>query len=220
MAKRKKTAGKSRTAELARIKTGEKPAAKAKGKAEPAVKQGGSNRTASKAAGTPPMPQTRRTTRSRPSAKTAEGGLPDLRSPADAQQTGRPSAKSRLTAEGLAEFRTMLLEKRAQLVGDVQQLQEETLKGSRQDSTGDLSSMPIHMADLGSDNWDQEFNLVLIQNERNLLKEIDEALARIEDGTYGRCLATGRPITKARLRAKPWAKYCIEYARMMETGHG
>lgn len=120
----------------------------------------------------------------------------------------------------LEEFRTMLLVKRAQLMGDVEQLTDEAHAGNRTDSSGDLSSMPIHMADIGSDNWDQEFNLVLLQNERNLLREIDDALERIKDGSYGVCLATGRPISKARLRAKPWAKYCIEYARKKEIGHG
>ncbi|MHC4234990.1 MAG: TraR/DksA family transcriptional regulator, partial [Planctomycetota bacterium] len=82
----------------------------------------------------------------------------------------------------------------------------------------DLSSMPIHMADIGSDNWEQEFTLGLIDNERLLLREIDEALQRINANTYGICLATRKPISAARLRAKPWAKYCIEYARLREQG--
>ena len=78
--------------------------------------------------------------------------------------------------------------------------------------------MPIHMADLGSDTWEQELTLGLIENERGLLREIDEALDRIEDKTYGICLATNRPISKSRLRAQPWAKYCIAYARKRELG--
>jgi RNA polymerase-binding protein DksA len=129
-------------------------------------------------------------------------------------------AATKLKPGELDEFRTMLLVKRAQLLGDVEQLTDEAHAGNRTDASGDLSSMPIHMADIGSDNWDQEFNLVLLQNERNLLREIDDALERIKDGSYGICLATGRPISKARLRAKPWAKYCIEYARKKEIGHG
>lgn len=129
-------------------------------------------------------------------------------------------AATKLKADELDEFRQLLLVKRAQLVGDFEQLSDEAHANRRTDSAGDLSSMPIHMADIGSDNWDQEFNLVLLQNERNLLREIDDALERIKDGTYGICIATGRPISKARLRAKPWAKYCIEYARKKEIGHG
>ena len=78
--------------------------------------------------------------------------------------------------------------------------------------------MPIHMADLGSDNWEQEFTLGLIANERIRVQEIDNALARIADKTYGVCLATHKRISVARLRAKPWAKYCIEYARLRDEG--
>ena len=111
----------------------------------------------------------------------------------------------------------MLLAKRQQLIGDVAHLEDEAIR-SHQPGSGGSSSMPIHMADLGSDTWEQELTLGLIENERGLLREIDEALERIEDGTFGICLATGKPITKARLRAKPWAKYCIGYARKRELG--
>ena len=78
--------------------------------------------------------------------------------------------------------------------------------------------MPIHMAELGSDNWEQDFTLGLIDTERSLVAEIDEALKRIEKKTYGVCLATHSKISLARLRAKPWAKYCIEHARAREEG--
>ncbi len=124
--------------------------------------------------------------------------------------------KTRLNDKQLEMFREMLLAKRAELLGDVRALTKDALGHSRRDSTGDLSSMPIHMADIGSDNWEQDFTLGLIANEQQLVREIDEALARIEDRTYGICLVTHRPITIARLRAKPWAKYCIEYARQRE----
>lgn len=78
--------------------------------------------------------------------------------------------------------------------------------------------MPTHMADVGSDNWEQEFTFGLIENERTLIREIDDALGRIRDGSYGVCLATHKPIAKSRLKAKPWAKYCIEYARLRDLG--
>lgn len=126
---------------------------------------------------------------------------------------------SGLTAKDLQMFREMLLEKRRELLGDVSTLHREVLQGgTRQDASGDLSSMPIHMADLGSDNYEREFTLGLIENERAVLKEIDEALQRIERKTYGVCLATGKPIGKARLKAKPWAKYSYEYMLAKEKG--
>ena len=78
--------------------------------------------------------------------------------------------------------------------------------------------MPIHMADIGTDNYEQEFALGLMDSERKLLREIDAALGRIEKKTYGTCQGTGKPIAKARLEARPWAKHCVDYARMLEQG--
>ncbi len=115
-------------------------------------------------------------------------------------------------------FKQMLLQKRAEILNNVNVIEGETLRKSRLDASGDLSSMPIHMADLGTDNYEQEFALGLMDSERKLLKEIDDALDRIEQKIYGICEGTGKPIRKARLEAQPWARYCVEYARMMEKG--
>ncbi len=112
----------------------------------------------------------------------------------------------------------MLLEKRRDILSDVGEMEGEALKKSRMDAAGDLSSMPIHMADIGSDNYEQEFALDLMDGERKLLREIDDALQRIEQGTYGICQGLRKPIRKARLEAQPWARYCVEYARMLEQG--
>ena len=122
----------------------------------------------------------------------------------------------RLSASELRHFQQMLLEKRAELLKNVFQIEDEALKRSH--STGDLSIMPIHMADLGSDNYEQDFALGLMDGERKLLHEIDQALLRIEKKTYGICLGTGEPIGKARLEAQPWAKYSVDFARKLEKG--
>ena len=126
--------------------------------------------------------------------------------------------KRSLTTADLRQFREMLLEKRKEILRNVNEFEDEALKKSRLDATGDLSSMPIHMADLGTDNYEQEFALGLMNSERKLLREIDEALGRIEKKAYGICEGTGKPIPKARLKAQPWARYCVEYARMLEQG--
>ena len=126
--------------------------------------------------------------------------------------------KRSLTSADTEHFKKMLLEKRREILNNVNEIEDEALKKSRIDATGDLSSMPIHMADIGTDNYEQEFALGLIDSERKLLREIDEALGRIEQQTYGICEGTGKPIPKARLEAQPWAKYCVEYARMLEQG--
>jgi DnaK suppressor protein len=75
------------------------------------------------------------------------------------------------------------------------------------------------MADVGSDNYEQEFTLGLVESERRLLREIDDALGRIDRGIYGVCLDRGTPINKARLELQPWAKYSIEAARLREKGN-
>jgi len=123
-----------------------------------------------------------------------------------------------LSAADVKHFKQMLLEKRGEILRNVSEIEEETLKKSRLDASGDLSSMPIHMADLGSDNYEQEFVLGLVDSERKLLQEIDDTLQRIEEGAYGICEGTGKPIPKARLKAQPWARYCVEYARSLEKG--
>lgn len=141
--------------------------------------------------------------------------------PEDASLAAARAAKP-LTAAEVEDFRQMLVQKRAEILRDMETLQGEALNSNRQEAAGDLSTMPIHMADLGSDNYELEFTLGLIEGERTILREIEEALERVRTGTYGFCLATGNPIGKARLRAKPWAKYCYEYTLAQEQGraHG
>jgi len=126
--------------------------------------------------------------------------------------------KSTLTKKEIAFFRDLLLQKRHEIMGDVSSIESEALKKSRLDAAGDLSSMPIHMADMGTDNFEQEFALGLMDSERKLLVEIHQALVRINEGVYGICEGTHKDISKARLEANPWARYCIEYATMVEKG--
>ncbi len=140
------------------------------------------------------------------------------------KKTSKKKASSRGTKKGhlspadIKHFEQMLLAKRREILRNVTEIEDEALKKSRLDASGDLSSMPIHMADLGTDNYEQEFVLGLMDSERQLLKETDDALERIEKGTYGICEGTGKRIPKARLEANPWARYRVEYARMLEQG--
>ena len=122
--------------------------------------------------------------------------------------------KSKLSPEELEAFRELLLLRRRQLAGDLTAMESEALRSSG----GNVSHMPIHMADIGTDTFDQDFMLGLAANERGLLKEIDDALDRIGRGEYGVCALTGQPIPKSRLNAKPWAKYTVEAARLVERG--
>ena len=106
-------------------------------------------------------------------------------------------------------FKERLLSLRARLRGDVTQMADTALKKSRIDPGGEHSSMPIHMADLGSDNFEQEFTLSLMESEEGTLGAIEAALERIEEGTYGTCEECGVKIPKARLNAIPYTILCM-----------
>jgi len=115
-------------------------------------------------------------------------------------------------------YRERLIALRARLRGDVTNLANASLKKSRSEANGDLSSMPIHMADIGSDNFEQEFTLSLMESEENILERIEQALERIEEGTYGQCEECGVRIPKARLNAIPYTTLCIKCASQQEQG--
>ena len=115
-------------------------------------------------------------------------------------------------------YREKLLALRARLRGDVSQMADAALNKSRSEANGDLSSMPIHMADIGSDNFEQEFTLSLMESEGGTLGQIESALERIEDGAYGQCEECGARIPKTRLNALPYATMCVKCASRLEDG--
>jgi DnaK suppressor protein len=110
------------------------------------------------------------------------------------------------------EFRNLLVELRARLRGDVSALADAALGKTRTDAAGDLSSMPIHMADIGTDAFEQEFNLGLLEHDGATLEQIEAALERIEDGVYGVCVECEAKIPKARLQVLPHTAYCVKCA--------
>lgn len=115
------------------------------------------------------------------------------------------------------EYKELLVSLRSRLRGDVNQLADAALKKNRAEANGDLSSMPIHMADLGSDNFEQEFTLSLMENEEGTLTAVEAALERIEAGTYGECEECGAKIPKSRLQAIPYTALCVKCASAMEA---
>jgi len=124
----------------------------------------------------------------------------------------KKNKKEYLTQSELEKFRALLWEKRNELLGNFSYMEKDALK----EEHSDLSHVPIHMADLGSDSYEQEFTLELMDSERKIIIEIDQALQRIEDGEYGICEIGGEHIPKARLEAIPWAKYCVQCANNSE----
>ncbi|GAB4188170.1 MAG: hypothetical protein Kow00105_02850 [Phycisphaeraceae bacterium] len=220
----KKTATKKAAAKTTKKKTTKKTAAKKtsagkkkttkktatqKAKTEPVEKPDASdNGKQAKADTTPTPPPIRRVVRPNPieSEQNQADHLTHL------SESKLKRIKSGLTRKDLNHFKQLLLEKRAEIVGDVMGMEEARASGNG----GDLSNMPLHMADIGSDNYEQEFTLGLVESERKLLMEIDQALLRIKKGIYGICLVTGKPIPRERLEIKPWAKYSIEVVRERE----
>lgn len=132
----------------------------------------------------------------------------------------KPAVKSPFNKAELDAFRAWLEDRRDSLTGNVNKMEDEALRHSRQDATGDLSSMPIHMADMGSDTFEQDFTLGLIENEEVELSAIEEALDRIGDGTFGVCEECFKPIPRERLKAIPHASLCLDCKRKEEGGGG
>lgn len=147
-----------------------------------------------------------------------DGNAPPARedeaeAPAVARKKGRNAAG--LSAKELRELRALLVLKRAELLGDVSSMEAEALRTDG----GNLANLTEHMADRGTDNYEQEFTLDLVQKDRELLAEIDHALSKIDgkaDRPFGICEGTGRPIKKTRLEAQPWTRYSIDHARKLE----
>lgn len=121
-----------------------------------------------------------------------------------------------LKNEELESFRQALLNLRARLRGDLSQMTDEALRRDQPDASGNLSNVPLHMADIGTENYDQEFTLELIENEQDTLGEVHEALGRIDAGTFGRCEECREPIARPRLQALPYTRHCIQCARALE----
>jgi DnaK suppressor protein len=120
----------------------------------------------------------------------------------------------KLTSAEIKKFKATLLKKLSEILGNVTSMETEALRRDR----SDLSNMPIHMADLGTDSCEIDNIIGLVDSERKILVEVNDALSRIEDGTYGICEGRGEPIPKQRLKAIPWARYCVACATLLEKG--
>jgi DnaK suppressor protein len=117
-------------------------------------------------------------------------------------------------------YRKILLGEKEKILGQINNLSEDTLSSSQRDSSGDLSGYSMHMADVGTDNFQRELALGLVSNEQQVLYRIDEALKRIDDGTYGKCEVCGQRIKDSRLKALPFATMCIGCKEKDEASSG
>lgn len=122
----------------------------------------------------------------------------------------KKAAKRAFSKNDLKKFKQLLIKQREKVVDEIENITKNTLKTSQRDASGDLSGYTLHMADVATDHYDREFSLGIASAEQRSIYEIDEALKRIEDGSYGLCLTCERPISKKRLTAVPHTKYCVD----------
>ena len=124
--------------------------------------------------------------------------------------------KTPLTKTQLEKYRVILIRKREELLGDVHNLEEEALRSD----SGRTSRTAQHLDEAGSESYEQSLNLNLAASDRERIIEIDAALQRIQDRTYGLCELTFEPISKERLNEIPWTRYTIEAARELDRRGG
>ena len=121
----------------------------------------------------------------------------------------------KLDKKKLEYFKKILLKLKDDLLHDIHNMSKDP--NGENGNSGDVSGHVMHMADVATDMYDKEFALGLASKEREILQKIDDALKRIEEGTYGICLGTGKPIAQARLKAIPYAEYCLKYQEEIEN---
>lgn len=118
--------------------------------------------------------------------------------------------------EKFRRYYRLLIDLRNHVLAKLGEHTEETLLKSSKDDSGDLSGYGQHMADAGTDTFDRDFALSLVSSEQEALSEIEAAIKRIHDGTYGICELTQKPIAKERLLAVPFTRYSTEAQKEVE----
>ena len=115
----------------------------------------------------------------------------------------------------IKQFKELLLNARANVAGEIKSIVKEASKNPRE-SSGDLSSYTVHMADMSADTYERELAMNIASSEQEVLYQIDEALKRIDEGVYGLCQSCGKAIFMSRLKAVPYTSMCIECQRSQE----
>ncbi len=140
-------------------------------------------------------------------AKTAQS------SAAEAAEQTQPK---RLSNEQLEFFKTKLLSEKQRVLEEMGEMASSTLNKSISDQSGENSRYSYHLGDVASLSYGREFSMGLAERQQNYLEQIDDALQRIEEGTYGICKVTGEPIPTERLEEVPVAKYSVRGKEILE----
>ncbi len=117
--------------------------------------------------------------------------------------------KKKFNKKELTDFKKVILKKKDEIMENIDHVSEDTKK-SQKDASGDISGYSFHMADVATDTYDREFSLGLASNDRKVIYELDDALKRIEEGTFGICEECKSAIAKTRLKALPHARFCLK----------
>ncbi len=145
----------------------------------------------------------------KPAPKPAPAAKPEIR-------MGKPARPFR--KEELAFFRGHLQLQLELVQGNLNSLASDNLKRSPIEATGDISAHSTHMADQGTDNFDRELALNLASSRQDSLYDIEDAIRRVDDGSYGACESCGKAIERPRLKALPFAKKCMGCQNAAERG--
>jgi DnaK suppressor protein len=130
---------------------------------------------------------------------------------------GEIKLKKKFVKKDLVEFKKLILKIKDSVQEGIQHIADDTLKKSQKDASGDISGYTYHMADVATDTYDREFSLGLASNDRQVLYELEDAMKRIEDGTFGTCEDCKNLITKTRLKAVPYARLCVKCQEKREN---
>lgn len=120
-----------------------------------------------------------------------------------------------LNKDQLKQFRQLLITERAKFANEIKSIAQDAARSPR-DASGDLSAYTVHMADMAADTYDREMSTNMVSAEQEILYQIDDALKRMDDGSFGVCGECTHPISMSRLKAVPYASNCIECQRAKE----
>jgi RNA polymerase-binding protein DksA len=120
-----------------------------------------------------------------------------------------------LNKEQIKQFRQLLITERARCAKEIKSLAQDASKSPRE-ASGDLSAYTVHMADMAADTYERELSMNIVSSEQEILYQIDEALKRLDEGSYGVCQQCSQPIAMSRLKAVPYASLCISCQRVKE----
>jgi len=116
----------------------------------------------------------------------------------------------KFTKKDAEYFKKLIMQIKEKVIDEIKHISDDTLKKSQKDASGDISGYTYHMADVASDAYDREFSLGLASNERQSLYELDDAIKKIEEGTFGICEECKSLISKTRLKVVPFARLCVK----------